>query len=48
MDKTLTLHKTDNVMRLQHNLKEELHKIIEEVHDARILEAVYTILEREL
>lgn len=48
MEKTLTLHKTDNVMKMPQNIKEELYKIIAKVEDTRILEAVYTILEREL
>ena len=33
-------------MITQQKLREELHKIIDEVHDEQVLEAVYTLLDR--
>lgn len=48
MIKPLTLHKTDKVMASQQKIREELHRIIEEVQDEKILEAIYTLLEKEV
>lgn len=35
-------------MAAQQKIREELHKIIEEVQDEKILEAIYTLLEKEV
>jgi hypothetical protein len=35
-------------MALKQKIRENLHKIIDQVEDEKILEAVYTILEKEV
>jgi putative addiction module component (TIGR02574 family) len=35
-------------MVTEQKIREELHKIIEEVSDVKILEAIYTLLEKEV